>query len=85
MKTVVDLMTKDGKTEKRINPEFRQFVKDMGTTIKTCKSRVPKPSGKVESPNRFATWLIPYNYEFEKSFFSCSIINNFSNIINNIY
>ena len=44
--TVVDLITKDGKTEKKINPEFRQFVKDMGTTIKTCKTRSPETKRK---------------------------------------
>lgn len=42
MKSVVDLKTKDGKTMKRINPEFNQFIKDMGTTIKTCKARSPE-------------------------------------------
>lgn len=46
MKTVVDLITKDGKTEKKINPEFRQFAKDMGTTIKTCKARSPETKRK---------------------------------------
>lgn len=42
MKAVVDLGTKDGKTTKRINPEFNQFVKDMGTSVKLCKSRSPE-------------------------------------------
>ena len=42
MKSVVDISTKDGKTTKRINPEFNQFIKDMGTTIKTCKARSPE-------------------------------------------
>lgn len=46
MKTVVDLITKDGKTIKKINPEFKQFVKDMGTTIKTCKKRKPMTKRK---------------------------------------
>lgn len=49
MKTVVDLIVKDGKTIKKINPEFKQFVKDMGTTIKTCKTRKPmtKRKGRI--------------------------------------
>lgn len=42
MKSVVDLNTKDGKTTKNINAEFQQFVNDMGTTIKTCKSKKPQ-------------------------------------------
>lgn len=42
MKSVVDISIKDGKTTKRINPEFNQFIKDMGTTIKTCKARSPE-------------------------------------------
>ncbi len=46
MKTVVELETKDGKTTKRINSEFKQFVKDMGTTIKTCKSKKPMTKRK---------------------------------------
>lgn len=46
MKSVVDLVTKDGKTTKKINVEFKQFVKDMGTTIKTCKTRCPETKRK---------------------------------------
>ena len=46
MKSVVDLITKDGKTKKKINAEFKQFVKDMGTTIKTCKARSPETKRK---------------------------------------
>lgn len=46
MKTVVDLITKEGKTIKKINPEFNQFVKDMGTTIKTCRKRKPMTKRK---------------------------------------
>ena len=29
----------------------------------------------MESPNRFATWLIPYNYEFEDEKELINIIN----------
>ena len=46
MKSVVDIMIKEGKTIKRINPEFNQFIKDMGTTIKTCKTRSPETKRK---------------------------------------
>ena len=50
MKAIVDLTTKDGKTTKRINPEFNQFIKDMGTTIKTCKARSPETKRKSRIP-----------------------------------
>ena len=43
MRAVVDITTADGK---RINPEFKQFVKDMGTTIKTCKAKSPETKRK---------------------------------------
>ena len=46
MKSVVDIITENGKTFKRINPEFRQFVKDMRTTIKTCKIKSPETKRK---------------------------------------
>ena len=46
MKSVVDIITENGKTFKRINPEFTQFVKDMRTTIKTCKIKSPETKRK---------------------------------------
>lgn len=46
MKAVVDLISKDNKTFKKINPKFKQFVKDMGTEIKTCKTRMPETKRK---------------------------------------
>lgn len=46
MKSVVDIMTEEGKICKKVNPEFKQFVKDMGTTIKTCKTRHPETKRK---------------------------------------
>ena len=75
MSTVVDLITHDGQTTKKINPEFNQFIKDMGTNITTCKARSPETKGKVESQNRFASWLIPYNHEFEDEKELINIIN----------
>ena len=46
MKSVVDIITKNEKTTKKINPEFNQFVKDMGTKIKTCKTKSPETKRK---------------------------------------
>ena len=37
----------------------------MGTKAKKCKVRHPYTKGKDESANRFMSWLIPYNNEFE--------------------
>lgn len=45
--------------------EFISFAKDMGTLAKNCKPRHPYTKGKDESANRFMSWLIPYNNEFE--------------------
>ena len=53
--------TKTGKFYK----EFISFSKDMGTYAKHCKPRRPYTKGKDESANRFMSWLIPYNKEFE--------------------
>lgn len=50
---------------KQFVPEFTQFCKDMNTKPKRCKVKSPETKGKVESSNRFMSWLIPYNYEFE--------------------
>ena len=45
--------------------EFKTFIKDMGIDVKKCKPRHPYTKGKDESANRFMSWLIPYNHEFE--------------------
>lgn len=45
--------------------EFIAFTKDMGTQPKKCKAKHPYTKGKDESANRFMSWLIPYNHEFE--------------------
>jgi transposase len=60
MRAVVDI----NGDKKKINPEFNQFAKDMGTIVRTCKYRSPETKGKVETANKFMAWLIPYNHEF---------------------
>lgn len=45
--------------------EFKIFTNDMQTKPKKCKPRHPYTKGKDESANRFMSWLIPYNNEFE--------------------
>ena len=59
MSSIVD--TKTGK----FYPEFISFAKDLGVYAKHCKVRHPFTKGKDESANRFMSWLIPYNHEFE--------------------
>lgn len=45
--------------------EFIAFTNDMQIKPKKCKPRHPYTKGKDESANRFMSWLIPYNHEFE--------------------
>lgn len=55
MSSIVDIKKK----------EFKEFSKDIGFIPKKCKSKKPYAKGKNESCNRFMSWLIPYNGEFE--------------------
>ena len=59
MSSIVDTKTKN------FRKEFISFVNDMNTKAKKCKVRHPYTKGKDESANRFMSWLIPYNNEFE--------------------
>ena len=61
MATIVDI----NGTTRKINKEFYQFAKDMGTVVKLCKPRSPQTKGKDETSNKFMNWLVPYNHEFE--------------------
>ena len=78
MRAVVDI---DG-NKRKINREFYQFVKDMGTELKLCKVRTPQTKGKDESANRFLSWLIPYNHEFEDEADLLNIIQNIRDTVN---
>ncbi len=59
MSSIVDVKKKE------FNKEFIMFSKDMGFIPKKCKPRHAYTKGKGESCNRFLSWLIPYNGEFE--------------------
>lgn len=61
MSSVVD---RDGNRAK-ISNQMRSFAKDFGFKIKLCKPRHAFTKGKVESVNKFHTWLLPYEGEFE--------------------
>lgn len=61
MSSVVD---RDG-NKANISNQMRAFAKDFGFEIKLCKPRHPFTKGKVEALNKFLTWLLPYEGEFE--------------------
>lgn len=59
MSSIVDTKTRT------FYKEFITFTNDMQTKPQNCKPRHPYTKGKDESANRFMSWLIPYNNEFE--------------------
>lgn len=67
---------------KKFVPEFINFCKDMGVKPKHCKVRKCMTKGKVESQNRFMSWLIPYNNEFETEEDLIKIIENITKKVN---
>lgn len=69
-------------TTKKFVPEFKTFCKDIGIECKKCQVRKPMTKGKVESQNRFMSWLIPYNNEFETEEDLINIIENINRKIN---
>ena len=63
-------------------PEFINFCKDIGVEARHCKVKKCMTKGKVESQNRFMSWLIPYNNEFETEEDLIKIIDNISKKVN---
>lgn len=63
--------------------EFISFAKDMGTYAKHCKIKHPYTKGKDESANRFMSWLVPYNHEFEDEQDLIKIIKDINLKVNN--
>lgn len=78
MRSVVDI----NGNKRKVNSEFNQFAKDMGTKVKLCKSRSPETKGKDETANKFMSWLIPYNNEFEDEEELINIIEKIRNKVN---
>lgn len=66
----------------KFHKEFIAFAKDMNTFAKNCKPRHPYTKGKDESANRFMSWLIPYNNEFEDENELIEIIQNINKEVN---
>lgn len=67
---------------KKFYPDFLQFCKDMGTSVKSCKVRSPETKGKVEVSNKFLDWLVPYNGEFETELDLIKIIESITKKVN---
>ena len=62
--------------------EFKSFIKDIGVDARKCKPRHPFTKGKDESANRFMSWLVPYNGEFEDEQELIKIINEINLKVN---
>lgn len=61
MSSVVD---RDG-NKINISNAMKAFAKDFGFEIDLCKPRHPFTKGKVEAANKFHTWLLAYDHEFD--------------------
>lgn len=61
MPSVVDL--KDNR--RHINNQMKAFAADFGFRVRLAKPRHPFTKGKVEALNKFLSWIIPYEREFE--------------------
>ena len=78
MRAIVDIDCE----KRKVNPEFNQFAKDMGFTVKLCRPRTPQTKGKDETANKFMSWLIPYNHEFKDEKELIEIIKNIKDKVN---
>jgi hypothetical protein len=81
--TLTDNMSSIVDTKKKeFYNEFKSFSKDIGFEAKKCKPKHPFTKGKDESCNRFMSWLIPYNGEFETEEELIKIIENINIRVN---
>lgn len=78
MTSVVDLA--DG--YRRINQQMRAFAEDFHFKIRLAKPRHPYTKGKVEAANKFLTWLIPYDREFDTEEDLIAILENINKKVN---
>ncbi len=63
--------------------EFKSFSKDMIVKLRKCKVRHSYTKGKVESSNRFANWIKPYDGEFETEEDLIKIVQKIMKMANN--
>ena len=78
MTSVIDLA--DG--YRRINQQMRAFAEDFHFKIRLAKPRHPYTKGKVEAANKFLTWLIPYDREFDTEEDLIAILENINKKVN---
>lgn len=62
--------------------EFIAFTNDINVKPRKCKPKHPYTKGKDESANRFMSWLIPYNHEFENEEHLIRIIEEINTKVN---
>lgn len=82
MKTVV-VQAKTDFSHVVLNETFRQFSKDDGFTVNTCRGYRPQTKGKVETLARIMNRLKAYNEEFSDIKELETIISNMNNSMNN--
>lgn len=81
MLTIVD-SAKMGKHD-RVNDKIKQFAKDMAFTPIPCRPRRPQTKGTVEALAKLCDRLLAYNHEFETIEDLETIVNTFTENINN--
>lgn len=81
MLTIVD-SSKMGKHD-RVNNKIKQFAKDMAFTPIPCRPRRPQTKGTVEALAKLCNRLLAYNHEFETLEELETIVNTFTENINN--
>lgn len=82
MSTVVD-RSKTTYRNTSINKSFKQFSKDAGFEVVTCRAYRPQTKGKVEALARLTNRLNPYNGEFETFEELEMIVKKLNNDLNN--
>jgi len=78
MRSIADL----NGNKRKVNNRVLQFSKDFGFKVRLCKPYTPKTKGKVESANKFITWLLAYNNDFEDLNELIQIINKINSKVN---
>lgn len=78
MASVVDLKGR----QRHINAKMRMFAKDFNFKIRLCKPRHAFTKGKVEVINKFISWLLPYDGEFETEEELVSILQKVNHKVN---
>jgi len=66
-----------------INERFRQFAKDVGFSVITCRPYRPQTKGKVEAMAKLANRLKVYNEEFDTFKEIEEIVRDFNDEVNN--